>query len=292
MRQPEPALIAPGTPEWRATVSASKVPPILGLSPWQSAYSLYREMRGEVEPQAGNAGTSYGHRREPDILRWFADEHPEHEVGPTGTWRHPDNPSWIATPDGTWGEDLVEVKTVKPNVAWKWGDPGTAEVPANYLAQVAWQMICCGAERVWVAADVAMEYRLYVVEWEDIASDVPVILDYVTDFQRRLETGEPPEMDGSDATYRAVRELHPDIQDSEVVLPDHLAYGFVTAVAHDKVHAAERKRYTSLIADYMGNARRAVTTTGDLVATRTTRGGTPYVTAARTIHQLAERKAS
>ena len=50
----------PGTPEWCALVTASKVPALLGLSPWDSPLSMWLKMAGrapwDAESQAMRRG--------------------------------------------------------------------------------------------------------------------------------------------------------------------------------------------------------------------------------------------
>lgn len=279
-------FIAPGSDEWRQTISASKVPAILGLSPWQSPYELYKVMRGEIEPKPGNSETSRGHYLEPAILEWFFDRHPELTRGPTRTVRHPEHPEWTCTPDAEADGDPVEAKSVAYPDGF--GDEGTAEVVPYYLAQGAWQMVCTGRRIVYMPIITGgLEFREYVIRWEDVEQDVPIILDYVHDFQRRLREGDAPDFDGSDSTYQTVRRLHPGIEDHTVTIPEAMASAFATALAAEKAAVAEARRHKAIIADYMGEARKATTEDGQAVATRSSRGGTPYLVAARTIHQLA-----
>lgn len=285
-------FIAPGSDEWRTTISASKVPAILGLSPWTSARELYHVMRGDVAPEAGNQETSRGHYLEPAILAWFRDQHPDMEHLDTATVHHPEHPEWTCTPDAFADTDLVEAKSVAYPDGF--GEQGTAEVPPYYLAQVAWQMIVTGAGRVWMPIITGgLEFREYRIDWGDVAEDVPLILDWVTDFQRRLAEGDPPVADGHDATYRVIRKLHPEIDGQTATIPDHLAQAFATALAAEKAATAEARRHKALITEHMGTARKATTADGEPVATRMSKnGGVPYLTAARTIHHLAEKRAS
>ena len=103
--------LQPGTPEWMRLMTASKVAAVLGLSPWESRYSLWHRMAGLIDPQPENDEKIRGHYLEPAVAQWFADQHPETIQQPGGTWAHPDRPWQATTPDrllhaadgGSWG---------------------------------------------------------------------------------------------------------------------------------------------------------------------------------------------
>ena len=57
----------PGDPEWLTVVSASKIAAVVGLSPYESAYSLWHLMAGNTEPQPNSAILERGHYLEPVI---------------------------------------------------------------------------------------------------------------------------------------------------------------------------------------------------------------------------------
>ena len=93
---------APGTAEWAAKVTASKVAAILGLSPWESPYSMWLKMRGDIPADDGSnqAAKSRGHYLEDGIIRWWADQHPARDIEETQPSALLDD--WgAATPDAT-----------------------------------------------------------------------------------------------------------------------------------------------------------------------------------------------
>ena len=86
-----------GSPEWHAAraelIGASDVPIILGLSTYKSAYTLWHEKAGLIQPKPVSPELQrkrdYGHYMEPYVARLFEEAHPDLGglVG-TGTWRH------------------------------------------------------------------------------------------------------------------------------------------------------------------------------------------------------------
>lgn len=279
--------LTPGSDAWARTVSASKIPALLGLSTYDSAYSLWARATGRLENiERDTKATQRGNLMEATLLTYLDTELGDgHRVTAGAAYIHPEHPTWSAAPDGHVYEGrrrtpyaLVECKTAR--YSEEWGTEGTAEIPPGYLAQVAWQMYVTGARLVYVPALVAMEFRLYVVQWEDIAGDIDLILGAVQEWQACVDTDTAPAWDGSDATYEAVRRLHPLIDpDAEATIPCHLADALWAADADLKAADATLKALKSEVLDLAGNARTILTDTGLKVGGRQARGtGTPYLT--------------
>lgn len=291
------APLAPGSPAWLKTISASKIPAILGISPWQSKFSLWHLMAGNTEPWAGNKTTERGTFLEGAVLGWFraqredlAQLHTDTKIGYKSgcSFAHPEHAEWTAAPDAVfvdeWSDYVgVEIKTAQ--YSDDWGTPGTAEIPPYYLAQVVWQMIVTGFRKVYVPVlfGQPFEFREYVVNWEDVADDIPHIIAAVEDFQRSLEAGEQPDIDGSAATYSTIKELHPEIDGETVEIPYELGWGFLDRKSFADEYQAEADLMKNRIAEFMGTAKKA-TWDGQALFTRQARnGGTPYLVAARTL---------
>lgn len=295
--------LAPGSPEWLQTISASKVPAILGISPWQSRYALWHLMAGNTEPWAGNESTERGTYLEDAVFNWFEAKHPELDVVGSGSYAHHVHESWTAAPDGLAVTDDpdddeevvhygIEIKTAQYSDGW--GTPGTAEVPPYYLAQIAWQMIVCGFQRVYVPVlfGQPFEFREYVVEWDDIAGDVNTIMAEVRNFQKSLAAGEAPDIDGSSATYNTIKELHPEIDGEVVEIPEALGKQFLIMkeIADESQEDADMLK--NKIADYMGTSKRATLYGQPLFSRQARNGGTPYLVAARTLPTITTEEAA
>lgn len=281
--------LEPGSPEWLKTISASKIPAILGISPWQSKFALWHLMAGNTEPWAGNKSTERGIFLESAVADWFSDKHDELGIELSGSYAHGIHTNWTAAPDRlavsfeTDDVYAVEIKTAQYSDGW--GEPGTAELPPYYLAQVAWQMIVTGMKRVYVPVlfGQPFEFREYVVNWEDIAADVNPIRAEVKEFERSLAEGTQPDIDGSTATYSAIKELHPEIDGETVEIPYSLGYWFLDLKARAEDLQLEADQRKNEIAALMGTAKKA-TWEGQALFTRQARnGGTPYLVAARTL---------
>jgi predicted phage-related endonuclease len=243
-------------------------------------------MHGDVGKKEGNGATVRGQYVEAAILAWFADQQGV-TLMPSATFKGTkEHPDWVATPDALYMDGDVAVGVEAKSQAYmdEWGEEGTADIPPYYLAQVAWQMIVCGFRRVYVPVlfGLPFEFRLYVVDWDDVKADVPLIIQAVEEFQASLESGTPPPIDGATSTYQVVREMHPDIDGESIEIPANLAHEFQVTKAFLDDSTAGHQKVKSELADYMGTAQYAVYD-GHRIARRQAgrNGATPFVVAVR-----------
>lgn len=285
--------LKPGSDEWLTTISASKVPAILGLSPYDSAYSLWCRMTHRITDDRTSKAATRGTYLEPAIIQWWKDQHPEMRVKAGVSYAHHWRTKWAAAPDGVVfpGRKRTPVGILEVKTAFRadeWGGEGTAEIPPAYLAQVAWQMLVTGAQVCWVAALVNMELRSYVVRFADVEEQIEAIKTHVVRFERHLETDTAPDWDGSTATYEAVRAQHPDIDPEKgLVASDRLAYELASLKAVKAETETALKKAQSEALGLMGDAKTLTSVDGTTVAVRQARGeGKPFLKITATPHDL------
>lgn len=277
--------LEPGSPAWRATMTASKVAAVVGLSPWESRFSLWHRMAGLVDWPVETDEMRRGHYLEEPVARWFADRHPGLVVETTCTWWHP-RYSWMAaTPDRLLRHEgerayhaVLECKTSA--AWWEWGEPGTDQIPPYYRAQVVWQMDVVGADRAHVAVLLSgLDFAEYVVEYDP--AEALWLRTEAGAFLRSIELGERPNLDEHVETYQAVRALHPEIEPIDVELDEDVARYFVEATLALKWAEDDARLARAQVAEAMGAARRA-RFAGSTIATRQAKGeGMPYLVAGR-----------
>jgi len=147
------------SPEWhearRASLGASEVAAVLGLSPWQTPLSVYRSKMG-VPNEIPEDLAFFGHELEAPIAKWISKKHPE--VGLVSGARSVRSVefSWLsATPDRmTYGPDglapqpiPIELKTSSAYSKDAWRDG----VPDYYRIQSIVQQGVIGAPYGWLA---------------------------------------------------------------------------------------------------------------------------------------------
>lgn len=278
--------LEPGSPEWLRRMSASKIAAVVGLSPYESRYSLWCRMAGLVPQQVQSAAMSRGHYLEPAIAAWFGDQHPEASVEVTGTFQHATQKWMIAspdrlmvTPDG--GVELVQCKSAGDRE--QWGEPGTDDIPVGYRAQVMWEMLVTGVNRCHVAVITSfLEFRAYVVDFDEAEAEFLRV--EALHFLASIRRGERPDLDDHGATYEAVKALSPGIDDVKVDVPADVAVGFLEACELEKTAKAARRLASARLADAMGSAREAYHA-GVCVARRQCKGdGVPFLVAAKNVN--------
>lgn len=283
----------PGTPEWRKIITASKVPAILGISRFQSQFSLWHEMHGDVDPEVKDPDRmQWGHIAEASLAAWWAYKHPGAKLNPRrgGTYEIVysndalpfDNVATLDRrgffPTASPGErfHIVECKTAMSFDDW--GRPGEPDsIPADYYSQAMFQMGVSGIHR---ASAVVLgpygEPEIHDVVFRQAEFDA--IVDRCVQWQASLEMGLAPQLDRSVSTYETVRGLHPDI-DREGVAQVELAQAVSLLDRITGVDRAEAEAHAAKIEamELMGTAR--LLKCGDVkVADRRSKlGGKPYV---------------
>lgn len=284
----------PGSPEWhqarRNGLGGSEVAPMLGLSPYESRFTLWHRKAGVVAPAETTAEMEWGTRLERAVCDKFLDEHPEFvnlDIDDSGTYCHPDRPWQIANPDmvlhtndgDLYGPTAIfEAKTARYDD--EWGEPGTDQIPVHYRCQVLWYLDVFGLDTAHVAVLFGgNDYREYVVHYD--ADDAALMVRKAREFLDTIEAGTPPDIDGSTSTWETVRELHPDIDGTTLAVPDDLAIPYINATNALKAAENNALEAKAQLVTHMGTAKKAEWN-GSPIATRQARdGGRPYIVAAR-----------
>lgn len=262
---------APGSPEWHKAITASKVPAILGLSPWASPYSVWVSMTTGADPIEETAAMKRGTYLEGGILDWYEADHPD--LVPAGrqlAYTLGDDKTCFSTTDGNYwtpaGDlEIVEVKTVGRDDDWRDEDGGW-RVPDYYLAQVMFQLATSQASRAVVVALTPHLEKVEIPVERDLDLEAAIV-EEIHLFQQALEDGIVPDLDDHVATYDAVRRRHSKIDGSTVEVPFTVAHTWLDARdVKDRAEAAERAAKTRLL-DLMGEARLA-TSEGLTIAMR------------------------
>lgn len=258
----------PGTKAWvqaRSTrLGGSEIAAVLGLSPWQSRFSLWHAKAGLIPPDPDNRSMEWGRRLEPVVAAKFCEEHRDFAVKPQQgeMFVHPERTWQSASPDLILSmppherfDTFVEVKTAARADAWWDG------IPVYYQCQVLWTMDVLGADRAYLAALISgSDYREFVIEMDDDArADLAIMRAAGEEFMASLAANQPPDLDDSYATYQTVRRLTPDIDpDTEHEVGRSLAEAFIAA--NQGLAEAERvqRRARTEIARHMGTANYAV----------------------------------
>lgn len=285
-----------GSEEWHAArnsrIGGSDIAAVLGLSPWESKFSLWHRKSGLIGQPDLSDVMEWGNRLEDAVAQKFADEHPEMDMRPAGTYVHesrdyqlanPDRLLWTGPGDGipaatilnsddSWPapDAVLEVKTARDDTHW--GQSGTDQVPVHYRPQVLWYLDSLGLRIAHVAVLIGgSDYREYVI---DMATVNPAEMTYMRSqaekFMASVAAGERPDIDGSTATYDVMKAWPENVIDDDVQVTPQVRDQFWAAQDASKAADREKKRMASLLLDLIGDCRRAACGE-EIVATRSVR---------------------
>ncbi|MFA4975642.1 MAG: YqaJ viral recombinase family protein [Candidatus Paceibacterota bacterium] len=280
--------LTPGTPEWDAaraglTVTATEIAAIVGLSPYQSRFSLWHKKAGlPTAPFVSSAPVEWGNRLEDAVATKFGDTHPDLVPCPTGTWQHAERTWQRATPDRllhpapddiltpTAPVSILEIKTSP--YGDDWGPAGSDEIPVHYRCQILWQQDTLGLTSPAHLAVLigGWDYREYVVEYDK--GDAKTLRQAAEEFLASVQAGQRPPIDGAEATYQTIRVQPDGLDDIDVQVPTADADRYETAQRQAKAAAEELTAAKGVLLDHIGTGKRAVV--GDRrIAYRTVRDG-------------------
>lgn len=194
---------------WLATrrtgVGSSDAAPALGMSPWVSQYALWADKRGLLPAREETERFRWGHLLEPVILDELQRRRPP---GPAPMQRNlmlrsAQYPWMLANPDAlVTGSSVIEVKTASEWDRKRW-DEG---VPDHYVLQAHHLMVVCGVDRCIVPVLFGCaEMVEYEIDYDTAVAKQ--VIDGTYDFWERVKNDDAPDLDGSEATMLALREI-------------------------------------------------------------------------------------
>lgn len=283
-------------PEWlearRAGIGASEIAAVIGISPWESPFSLYWRKREGWETEASDEMAT-GTRLEPVIADWWGDVHDPHEhlaIEPGGLYRSAERPWQMATPDrlihptcagcddgppepccdclGTGlGGPAWAVLECKWTSNWDgWGEPGGDDIPVYYRTQVLQQCDVMGVDEWHLAVLGPSGFRAY--QGKADPGDVAILRAKGAAWWTAFTAGIEPDIDAHSQTLAVVRRLHPDITDEQATVTAPTADGYRRAQALASRADATKRQFAARLRREMGGAKTALHPDGRKVASR------------------------
>lgn len=247
-----------GTPEWldarRDVVGSSDIPIITGSTPYAtSLFALWaiKSRLAEFEPPDADTQELFdlGHALEEPIAERYTAitgrpvrRRRQLLIHPTDRWMG----ASLDRVSARKGERrIIEIKWVPHR---RWATDGPEPVPAYVQDQVQWQLAVTGYDVADVAVLSGSHVEVHEIEPSAAYQDN---LRYLgRDFWDKVESGERPPVDGSEATRAAIARLHP--RDTLGLLPPSpevasLAYAIRDATAVRKAAVEEDGRLRNLM---------------------------------------------
>jgi putative phage-type endonuclease len=284
--------------EWHAAraegLGGSEIAAVLGLSKWESRYSLWHRKRGLVGDREQSNPMTVGRYVESATRQWFLDQHIDLTAEVGGTYQSSERPWQIGSPDGLlWDlsdgdrgpRAILELKFAIYDT--EWGAEGTDEIPPYYLTQCRWYLDVFGLDTCYVAVLFGGSGRFaeYVVHQDE--ADAMLMRTEARAFLGSLANNERPDIDAHGATYEVLRETAPGIGSGDLEVSSEVALQYLAARA-DLASATERAQYaTNRVMGLLNDTeRKRATHDGRAIAFKTSRnGGAPYLQAAKGIKE-------
>lgn len=271
--------------EWRrGGIGGSDVAGILGISPWSSPFSVWLDKLGLLPDEPESEEMSAGRWLESAIVPWFQHETGLYVTGEQHWATHAEVEHHRCTPDGyafdrdpdpleVWPEtaELLgwTMGEVAASVAAQYGAQGTVQIKVtgpgrkpdhldeHHQAQGQWEMHVTGLDRCWFA--VLRGRRLDVHLLERDQADIDFMVGRVDEFwERHVLEQSPPEVDGSDATSRALAVLYPPAAgDGPGEVVRHARGSQVARLVAEWKAAKEAAKEAKAEAEYRGNLVKA-----------------------------------
>ena len=266
----------PGSKAWRAMITASKIPAIIGVSRYKSPFALWHEMAGNLTPEPMDARRAHwGHVAEQSLAQMWLYDKPGWKLNPPRTLPSGERTTEIAYTRTDLGFPnlatidrrayksrsepfhIIECKTARSLDDWgREGEPDA--VPTDYLTQVMWQMGISGIHQ----ATVVVLARGSGPEFHEVEFDQDLfdgLVDAAREWHLSLAAGVEPDLDDTVSTYEAVRGLHPEIErGTSVEVSREQALAYLDAVHVAKEAEAKLRLERSTLARLMGTAHKAV----------------------------------
>lgn len=254
-------------------IGASDVAAILGIEgAYSSPFALWWAKQPGAPLPSGEMDEEqeWGLRLEDAIADKFVEGHPELYTlkPPAALYVNNGRPWQMCSPD------RLTVRCDSPLLAplelktdqnpKRWGD----WPPECYRVQLLWQCAVFGVTVGYLAALIGKRYREYRIEFGQDELDEVV---GIVDAWRVSLKGEPPDVDGHDATRAAVLRLYPNADlGLRAVVPADVVAEYETAddeakAAADRLAAAKNRMVLA-----MGSAGKAITEGGRVVCARRT----------------------
>ncbi len=196
---------------------------ILGLSKWKSPYQLWREKRREIQLRTEETDAmEWGTILEPEIAKHYSKRtgrkvrRVKARVHPAYSWMRCNSDRMIV--GEARGPGILEIKTVNAFAAREWTKGG---VPDVYYAQLQHNLAVHNVRWGAFAILIGGQQPVYFdVERDD--AFIAMLIQKEAAFWALVQTGQEPEMDGSDATRGELASQYPKDSGTSILADDLL----------------------------------------------------------------------
>lgn len=196
----------------RKGIGGSDVAAIIGLSEWESPYSIWADKLGYLPPKEENEAMRQGRDFEDYVARRFCEATGKKVRRVNRILQHSEHYFMLANIDrDVVGENAgLECKTTSVMNLKKFKN---GEYPENYYCQCMHYMAVTGASK-WYLAVLILNKGFHIFEIERDDEEIAALIAAERAFWTLVENEMPPAVDGLDATRRAIEAVHPTNEDA------------------------------------------------------------------------------
>ena len=221
-----PAVYSPAWWEQRQfSFGASEAAAVCGLSRWNQPLAVYEsKCRRQDETDKATEEQRRGHRFESVVLDMYEEKvggtiythppmliHPEHEfmsASPDALWTDEIKSAAIEKLGWSYALDYIPVDAKTTMHSGEFGEPGTDDIPQEYVMQAQQQMAVTDAKRCDLPV-LFPNYQMRVYKVERCDSLIGLILDAEREMLERIRNQDPPPPNWSHPkTYELIRAVH------------------------------------------------------------------------------------
>ena len=197
--------------EWlmrrRKTIGGSDAAGIVGLSRWASPFSVWADKTGRAAEKEDTEAMGQGRDLEDYVARRWMEETGKRVYRLPAMLYHPKYPFTHADVDRmVVGENAgLECKTTFSLDLKQFNG---VEFPVQYYAQCVHYLAVTGADR-WYLAVLAYGRGFFTFTLERDQAEIDALMTAEAEFWKLVEQNTPPDVDGSEATSAALREVYP-----------------------------------------------------------------------------------
>lgn len=248
--------------EWLAArrqgIGGSDALAVLGLNPYASRYSVWAEKSGLLKNDEDREAMQWGRLLEPVIAAEFT-ERTGIATTVCGLMRHADREWQLASVDRlTEDGGVLEIKTTSAYRAAEWDDDQIADAAE---AQLQHYLAVTGLPHGYAAVLIGGQ-RLEIRRVERDERLIRVLVEAEEELWQMVQDGTPPALDGSEATARALAQIHGRAEVGRVVELDDRAVTLLREslelAAEIKAMEERRAAVRNEITAVMGDATEAV----------------------------------
>lgn len=238
-------------------IGGSEAAAVMGVSPFESALSLYSRKLKLMPEIQDNERMQWGRQLEDAIARDYSERTGRRvtDPGPYTIYRHPTFSHMFCTPDRIIEAErpgILQIKTARPGAKTEYME----QFPVHHQVQLQHEMFVCGVS--WGA------FAVFFGNFEHLYFDVElhyrfmqVLITQEALFWNKVKAESPPIADDSIASRMALQTLYREEQDEVKPLDGHLINASVSLekAKQDKAEAErEIRQHQAAICEAIGTA--------------------------------------